>query len=155
MEFGVDLKPRRRLKDINVFEVSFVDKAANGRKFLVFKRLEGGGDLMEDTKFGGALDENITQKEDEEKIKEADTMDEDARYIELKKEIDRLRETIEELKRGVPVRKGLQETEEPRPRKSPKDAAISLLKSSELRAKMTHAHAPSPTQWARELLNDA
>jgi len=36
----VDLVPKRRLKDINVFEVSFVDKAANGQKFLLYKRYD-------------------------------------------------------------------------------------------------------------------
>lgn len=33
-----ELTAKRRLKDINVFEVSFVDKAANGQKFLLYKR---------------------------------------------------------------------------------------------------------------------
>ena len=177
MGLAAELSPKRRLKDINVFEVSFVDKAANGQKFLVFKRSERGGDCMEQpvideikskndcdstsrlAELSGMLDNEkhereIISKQGEEKIKEDDEAFEDERYIELRKEVDELREMIDELKEGLPVRKGLQETEEPRARKSPKDRTISLIKSRELKAKMTHAHAPSPTQWAKELLQD-
>ena len=34
-------KPKYRLSDLDVFEVSFVPKAANKRKFLMYKSAEG------------------------------------------------------------------------------------------------------------------
>jgi len=177
MGLGVELMPKRRLKNINVFEVSFVDKAANGQKFLVFKRSGGGGDPLEEKETaeleGNKVDDSIrlaglskmlneevkTKALDsngsEDKIKEdSDFEDEDTRYISLKKEIDGLRVMIDELRLGLPIRKGLQETEEPRTRMNPKDKTISVIKSREMRSKMTHAHAPNPTQWAKELLQD-
>jgi len=36
----MELEAKRRLKEINVFEVSLVDKAANNQKFIVFKRFD-------------------------------------------------------------------------------------------------------------------
>ena len=176
MGLGVELKPRRRLRDINVFEVSFVDEAANGERFLVFKRSTGGGDIMEQVKekpeagdkgnsesrlaeLSAMLpDESKAQglvfKDGEEKIKEDMDTELSDRYIELQKEVDGLREMIEELRQGLPIRKGFQEFEKPRERKSQKEMTISRLKSREFRSKMTHVHSPSPTEWAKELMQD-
>jgi hypothetical protein len=186
MGLGVELMPKRRLKDINVFEVSFVDKAANGQKFLVFKRAGLGGDPMEDIENGDsagsdkdgnssrlaelsemlegeAKGRELVTKQGEDKIKDYGDSgavndnflsDDDSKYIELQKEIDGLRVLLDELRMGLPIRKGLQETEDVRERKSPKDKTISLIKSREMRSKMTCAHAPNPTQWAKEILQD-
>ncbi len=169
-------KPKRKLKNINVFEVSFVDKAANGQKFLVFKRLSEGGDDMNTNieKYAGSngngserliklsemleeenKDKKLVMKEGEEKIKvDVDDSDQVDQFVELKKEVESLKCMIEDISYRLPIRKGLQETEEPRSRRSPKDKAVSLFKSRELRAKMTHAASQSPTQWAKELLQD-
>jgi hypothetical protein len=191
MSMVVELAPRRRLKNINVFEVSLVDKAANGQKFLVFKRFEGGGDNMDDKNTGikknkngnsGELQHEIDssarlselsemlEKEKSAKItKQNDVGDEDSnngfdddfdddnegedmKIVELRKEIDELREHIEQLKRSIPIRKGLQECDDKRERMGIKDKTAALLKSREMRAKMTHASAPNPADWAKELL---
>jgi len=154
MSLSVELKPKRRLKDIDVFEVSFVDKAANGRKFLVFKRSEGGGDIMENVEIGI----NKTNDEKRQKLEELSTMLNHAKkakrivYKESEEipaeeldqtQYDELKQEIEDLKLIV---------EELGGRLGSKDKLISLLKSREERSKITHAHAPSPTLWAKDVL---
>lgn len=61
MEQKEELKPTRRIMDVNVREVSLVDRAANLRSFLVVKRLEGN---MDET----VKDEAVRKAEDPEKV---------------------------------------------------------------------------------------
>jgi hypothetical protein len=61
MEQKEELKPTRRIMDVNVREVSLVDRAANLRSFLVVKRLEGN---MDETVKG----EEVRKAEDPERV---------------------------------------------------------------------------------------
>lgn len=85
---------------------------------------------------------------------DSDNLDdeEDMSIVELRKEVDELRAYVEQLRRSIPIRKGLQEFDEPRMRMGAKDRAETLLKSREMRAKMTSVTAPNPAEWAKELL---
>jgi len=61
MEQKEELKPTRRIMDVNVREVSLVDRAANLRSFLVVKRLEGNMDKT-------VKDEVVQKAENPEKV---------------------------------------------------------------------------------------
>jgi hypothetical protein len=251
MGLNEELQPKRRLKDINVYEVSFVDKAANGQKFLVFKRdnandipviaqeeleenqvesIRGGEDMDKDNEETSTSDmetvdvtkgetiEPTTTEENkktlesinknvyealreqdvnpdipqdmkaaEEKVevekKEKETLDapdnlmgvaikEDADRLavieknqgdleelitKLTAEINGIGETVNKLAEGqIAVKKGEDDVptnDDKRSGANPGDYAKEL-KSTELRKKMTHAHAPNPGQWIREILDD-
>ena len=218
---------KRRLTDIDVMEVSFVDTPANGQTFDIIKRLNRGGDdmnkidatteqKMDDgdkidqiNKLKEAVDANLKKqgidpnnkeqlKEAEKKVKIDPNIAMEKRIKSLEKRLEDLSsaksnpeptsetevaktteepkpkvevlqpqnndlqeltgvvkvltEEIVDMKKLLPMRKGLQENEEPRDKRDSIQKKLEILKSKEERDKLTDVHAENPIELAKRIL---